>query len=67
MMDTDQTNRKRKRVIPAPAPSNPRLRSSVLNVECAEDEDVEWQWTETPEGRFVSGYRIVARAANSTH
>jgi hypothetical protein len=45
----------------APAPSNPRLRSAVLNVECAEDEDVEWVWTQTPEGRFVSGYAIVPR------
>jgi hypothetical protein len=33
----------------------------VLNVECAEKEDVEWQWTETLEGRFVSGYNIVPR------
>jgi len=51
----------RKRVVSAPAPSNPRLYSTVLNVECAEDEDVEWQWTETPEGRFVSGYNVVPR------
>jgi hypothetical protein len=49
----------RKRVILAPAPSNPRLSSTVLNVECAENEDVEWIWTETSEGRFVSGYRVV--------
>jgi hypothetical protein len=61
MMNTDQTTRKRKRVVPAPVASNPRLRSTVLNVECAEDEDVEWMWTETLEGRFVSGYRIVPR------
>jgi len=49
------------RVVPAPDPSRPELRSTVLNVDCAEDEDVEWQWTETPAGRFVSGYRIVPR------
>jgi hypothetical protein len=53
--------RKRRRLVVAPAPSNPRLRSAVLNVECAEDEDVEWVWTQTPEGRFVSGYAIVPR------
>ena len=53
------------RAVPAPAPSSPRLRSGVLNVECAEDEDVEWQWTETVEGRFVSGYRIVSRSAHT--
>ena len=55
------------RAVPAPAPSSPRLRSGVLNVECAEDEDVEWQWTETLEGRFVSGYRIVPRLAPTRH
>ena len=49
----------RKQVIPAPEPSSPRLRSTVLNVECTEDEDVEWIWTETADGRFVCGYRIV--------
>lgn len=54
-----------KRVVPAPAPSNPRLYSTVLNVECADDEDVVWQWTETLEGRFVSGYNIVPRAPHT--
>jgi hypothetical protein len=53
--------RKRRRLALAPAPSNPRLHSPVLNVECAEDEDVQWQWTQTSEGRFVSGYAIVSR------
>jgi hypothetical protein len=50
-----------RRIVPAPAPSHPDLRSTVLNVYCDEDEDVEWQWTETAEGRFVSGYRLVPR------
>ena len=49
------------RIVPAPEPSRPELRSAVLNVDCTDDEDVEWQWTETPAGRFVSGYRIVPR------
>ena len=52
------TNR---RIIAAPAPSHPDLRSTVINVHCAADEDVEWQWTETPNGRYVSGYRLVPR------
>jgi hypothetical protein len=60
-MTTPEVTGKRRRVVPAPASSNPRLRSTLLNVECAEDESVEWQWTETVEGRFVSGYRIVPR------
>jgi hypothetical protein len=50
-----------RRVVPAPAPSNPRLRSTVLNVECSENEEVEWAWTETADGRFVSGYRLVPK------
>ena len=50
-----------RRIVPAPAPSHPDLRSTVLNVHCAEDEDVEWTWTETSEGRYVSGYNLVAR------
>jgi hypothetical protein len=52
---------RRHRVITAPLSSNPGLPSVVLDVECTEDEDVEWLWTETPEGRYVSGYRLVSR------
>jgi hypothetical protein len=37
----------------------------MLNVDCSQDEDVEWLWTETPAGRFVSGYRIVPRVPAS--
>jgi hypothetical protein len=58
------SSRRRHRVVPAPPPSNPRLYSTVLSVECAGDEEVEWQWTETAEGRFVSGYRLVPRLSN---
>jgi hypothetical protein len=50
-----------RRIVPAPAPSHPDLRSTVLNVYCADDEDVEWLWTESAEGRFVSGYTLVPR------
>jgi hypothetical protein len=50
-----------RRIVAAPAPSHPDLRSTVLNVHCADDEDVEWQWTESAEGRFVSGYTLVPR------
>lgn len=50
-----------RRVILAPSSSHPGLPTVVLDVECAEDEDIEWLWTETPEGRYVSGYRLVSR------
>jgi hypothetical protein len=49
------------RVVTAPEPSRPELHATVLNVNCAEGEDVEWRWTETAAGRFVSGFRIVPR------
>ena len=52
---------RRSRVITAPLSSHPGLPSVVLDVECCEDEDIEWLWTETPEGRYVSGYRLVSR------
>ena len=52
-----------RRIVPAPPPSHPGLYATVLNVECAADEDVEWLWTETSDGRFVSGYRLVPRVA----
>jgi hypothetical protein len=64
-MSGDDSSRRSRRVIQAPAPSNPRLSSTVLNVECAEDDEVEWAWTETADGRFVSGYRIVPRVPNT--
>ncbi len=53
--------RKSWHIVPAPPPSNPRLQAPILGVECAEDEEVEWQRSETAEGRFVSGYRLVPR------
>jgi hypothetical protein len=62
---SSDANSKRLRIVPAPAPSNPRLRSAVIDVECAEDEDVVWYWTETAEGRFVSGYSIVSQPTPS--
>jgi hypothetical protein len=60
-MRSRASDRKRRRIVPAPAPSNPRLNAPVLSVECAADQDVHWQWTETAEGRFVSGYQLVPR------
>ena len=56
-IDTSKT----RRVVVAPAPTRPELRSTVLNVDCADDEDVVWHWTATATGRFVSGYSLVPR------
>ncbi len=60
-MSNDDSKPRRRRIESAPSPDNPRLPSTVLNVECAADEDVEWVWTQTAQGSFVSGYRIVAK------
>ncbi len=60
-MSDQHTTRESHRIVLAPPPSHPRLHSLVLSVECAEDEEVQWQWTETSEGRFVSGYQLVPR------
>lgn len=64
-MSQRDLSHKRRRIVPALPPSNPRLQTPVLSVECAEDEDVQWQWTETAEGRFVSGYQLVPRLPKS--
>jgi hypothetical protein len=57
-----------RRLIPAPPPSHPALAAIIVDVECAADEDVEWLWTETAAGRYVSGYRLISstRGALST-
>jgi hypothetical protein len=52
---------KPRRVVIAPPPSHPGLQATVLDVECAADEEVEWLWTDTPDGRFISGYQIIPR------
>jgi hypothetical protein len=33
----------------------------LLDVECAENEDVVWLWTDTDAGSVVSGYQVVPR------
>lgn len=49
------------RIVPAPLASDPRLRPTIIDVECGLTEEVEWHWTMTDRGRFVSGYSIVRR------
>jgi hypothetical protein len=51
-----------RRVVIAPAPTHPALSATFADVECAEDEDIEWFWTEASVGRYVSGYRLIPRA-----
>jgi hypothetical protein len=53
-----------RRIVPAPPPTHPGLRAPVLDVECAEDEEVVWIWTETAAGSVVSGYQLVPRRSS---
>ena len=50
------------RIVPAPPASDPRLGSTILDVVCGLNEEVEWHWTMTDRGRFVSGYSITRRS-----
>jgi hypothetical protein len=65
-MKAPEPGKQSRRFVTAPPPSHPGLHATVLNVECAADEDVEWLWTETAAGRFVSGYQIIPRGPTPT-
>jgi len=51
-----------RRIVTAPPPTNPSLRAALLDVECAENEDVVWVWTDTGAGSLVTGYQVVPRS-----
>jgi hypothetical protein len=50
-----------RRIVAAPPPTHPSLCPMLLDVECTEDEDVVWIWTEMGAGSVVSGYQLVPR------
>jgi len=54
-----QTTVRSRRVVMAPTPSHPAPPVVFVDVECSEDEEVVWEWTHTPMGRYVCGYRLV--------
>lgn len=60
-------NRDRRRVPRSPirrlvAPLSPQsLSASVQSVSLVPGEDVEWTWTHTSQGSYVSGYTIIGR------
>jgi len=54
--------RGKSRVVLAPEPelmAGELAPNRVLSVELKPGEEVQWLWTSTPGGRYVSGYRIV--------
>ncbi len=52
-----------RRIVTAPPPTDPSLRPIILDVECAENEEVVWVWTDTGAGSVVTGYQVVPRAS----
>ena len=51
-----------RRIVPAPPPTNPSLRPMFLDVECAENEEIVWAWSDTGAGSVVTGYQVVPRS-----
>ncbi|MEE8399928.1 MAG: hypothetical protein V3S89_13040 [Desulfobacterales bacterium] len=50
-----------KRSVEAPEPSFQGAPAMISNVLLAEDEEVQWNWTHTSEGSYVSGYQIIKK------
>lgn len=66
MMISTYNQEQKKRIITAPQQSlslcstATNIPSTVISVEIAEDESVEWIWTVYPDGqRVVTGYNII--------
>ena len=56
----DQT--RQKKIVYAPSPSDPSLFTSIYCIEIDEDEEVEWQYLEFPDGsRVVTNYKILSK------
>jgi hypothetical protein len=52
------------RVVYAPPPSASYLFASIYSITLKEDQDVEWQWLELPDGnRVVINYKIIHHQA----
>lgn len=55
---------KRFRTVVAPPAVGDGVVNRFSTVVVAEDEDVEWEWTHTPDGaHFVSGYTVIYRGS----
>jgi hypothetical protein len=64
--DQDQQAAKKTRTVTAPQPEGVPLPTHVISVELAADEDVQWQWTHTTDGKsIVTGYTIIKKAEAS--
>jgi len=54
-----------KKWISAPEPTYQGAPVVYTGVRVAKDEEVEWIWTHTPKGSYVSGYRIIKEDSSS--
>jgi hypothetical protein len=53
-----------RRIVTAPPPTHPSLRTTLLDAECADNEEVMWLWTDSGAGSMVSGYQLVPRQSS---
>jgi hypothetical protein len=53
-----------RRIVTAPPPTHPSLSPMLFDVECADNEEVVWTWTDTGAGSVVSGYQVVPRQSS---
>ena len=61
-MSSINSQPKRKKVVYAPSPSDSSIFTSIYSIEINEDEEVEWQWLELPDGnRVVTNYKILSK------
>ena len=60
-MNSTNSETKRKKVVYAPSPTDSSIFASIYSIEINEDEEVEWQWLELPDGnRVVINYKILS-------
>lgn len=61
-MSQDQQAAKKTRTVYAPQAEGVSAAPQVISVELADDEEVEWQWTHTADGKsIVTGYTIIKK------
>lgn len=61
-MDYLEQAQKNTYIVPAPPPTDLSIIPSIYWIEVRNDQDVEWQWTELPDGnRVVTNYKIIQK------
>jgi hypothetical protein len=61
-MNGIDSQQKQTKIVYAPPPTDSSLCSSIYSIEIKENEEVEWQWLELPDGnRVVTDYKILRK------